>query len=212
MIKNKFRFIYNIDFFGKEPELYYKGKEKRVSWIGRIFTFLYFVLYVIIFVYKLIRMIQKTEATFYETYAYSGEIPSIQVTNKNLYGGFAIGPSPLIEEAIYYPKLEWWRGERIAGEWSWTSKELELERCTLNSFDPRYWNLFKDTPVNDLYCIKDLNETLEGFYHKKTYSYFNLTFYSCKGITKDGRPCMPPEIIENFLLKFSIFNKKGKNI
>ena len=200
-IKNKCRFINDIDFFGKEPELYYKGKEKRVSWIGRIFTFIYFVLYIIIFVYKLIRMVQKAQGTFYETYAYSGEIPSIQVTNKNFYGGFAIGPSPLIEEAIYYPKLEWWRGERIAGEWSWTSKELELERCTLNSFDSRYWNLFNDTPVNDLYCIKDLNETLEGYSHMKTYSYFNVTVYSCKDKTKDGRPCMPPSIIEQFLLK-----------
>jgi hypothetical protein len=200
-IKNKCRFINDIDFFGKEPELYYKGKEKRVSWIGRIFTFIYFVLYIIIFVYKLIRMVQKAQGTFYETYAYSGEPPSIHVTNKNFYGGFAVGPSPFIEETIYYPKLEWWRGERIAGEWSWTSKELELERCTLNSFDSRYWNLFNDTPVNDLYCIKDLNETLEGYSHMKTYSYFNVTVYSCKDKTKDGRPCMPPSIIEQFLLK-----------
>ena len=29
LIKNKCKFIYDIDFFGKEPELYYKGKEKK---------------------------------------------------------------------------------------------------------------------------------------------------------------------------------------
>ena len=200
-IKNRCRFINDIDFFGKEPELYYKGKEKRVSWIGRIFTFIYFGLYGIIFVYKLIKMIQKSEGTFYETYAYSGEPPSINVTNKNFYGGFAVGPSPFIEETIYYPKLEFWRGERIAGEWLWTSKELELERCTLKSFDSRYWNLFNDTPVNDLYCIKSLNETLEGYSHMKRYSYFNFTVYACKDKAKDGRPCLPPPYIEAYLLK-----------
>mgnify|MGYP006935998432 CR=1 FL=1 len=37
-IRNKCKFINDIDFFGKEPELYYKGKEKRVSWIGRMFN------------------------------------------------------------------------------------------------------------------------------------------------------------------------------
>ena len=30
LIKNKCKFIYDIDFFGKEPELYYKGKEKNI--------------------------------------------------------------------------------------------------------------------------------------------------------------------------------------
>ena len=201
IIRNKFRFVNDIDFFGKEPELYYKGKEKRVSWIGRIFTFIFFALYVIIFVYKFIKMIQKEEGTFLETISNNGEIPSIQLTNKNFYGGFALCDPPLIDETIYYPKLEFRRGERISGEWVWESKEIELERCQLSKFDRRYWDLFRDKPINDLYCIKDLNETLEGYSHREKYSYFYLTLHACNVTTKDGRECKPPFYIEKYLMK-----------
>ena len=45
------KFIDDIDLFGKEPELYFKGNSKRTSWVGRIFTFLYILIYVAFFVY-----------------------------------------------------------------------------------------------------------------------------------------------------------------
>ena len=142
-------------------------------------------------------MIQKVEGSFYETYSNRSEgIPSIQITNKNFYGGFALGQTPFIDETIYYPKLEFWRGERIGGEWSWTSKDLELVRCQLDYFDPKYWDLFRDKPLNDLYCIKDLNETLEGYQHERTYSFFFVTLHSCHNKTKNGNDCKPKEVID----------------
>ena len=145
-------------------------------------------------------MIQKVEGSFYESYSNrSKEIPSIQLTNKNFYGGFALGAIPFIDETIYYPKLEFWRGERIGGEWSWTSKDLELVRCQLDYFGPLYWDLFRDKPLNDLYCIKDLNETLEGYQHERIYSYFFVTLHSCHNKTKNGSDCKPKEVIEKYL-------------
>ena len=30
------RLLKDVDMFGKEPELYYKGRPKKTSWIGRI--------------------------------------------------------------------------------------------------------------------------------------------------------------------------------
>ena len=45
------KFIDDIDLFGKEPELYFKGNSKRTSWVGRIFTFLYILIDVAFFVY-----------------------------------------------------------------------------------------------------------------------------------------------------------------
>ena len=32
--RDRFKFIYDFDLFGKLPELYFKGKIKKVSWIG----------------------------------------------------------------------------------------------------------------------------------------------------------------------------------
>jgi len=63
-------FIKEIDMFGKEPELYYKGKSKKTSSIGRIFTLLFISLYIAIIIYKVIRMIKKRDVTFFDTFIY----------------------------------------------------------------------------------------------------------------------------------------------
>ena len=67
VLRKKFRIIYDIDLFGKQPELYYKGKKKKVSFVGAFLTISYFVLYMIILIYKLIKLIKKEEVSFYET-------------------------------------------------------------------------------------------------------------------------------------------------
>ena len=198
--KKRFSFIYNVDLFGKEPEFYYKGRSKRVSWIGRFFTFAYFVIYVIIFLYKFIKMIQKEDISFYETYAYSGDIPSIDITNKNFYGGFALGQIPFIDETIYYPKVEYLKGKRVNGIFNWESKEIiEVEVCKLENFDSRYRELFKDKPLNNLYCLKDPNVTLDGYTHSEVYSYFYVTLHKCNITTKYGIPCQNSTVIDKYL-------------
>ena len=199
--KKKFTFIYNIDLFGKEPEFYYKGRSKRVSWIGRFFTVLYFIIYVIIFLYKIIKMIQKVEVSFYETYAYSGDIPSIKITNENFYGGFAMGQIPFIDETIYYPKVTYHKGKRVNGNWNWESKDIEIEICKLENFDYRYRELFKDKPLNNLYCLKEPNVTLDGYTDSEVYSYFYVTIHKCNITTKNGTPCQNSAIIDQYLKK-----------
>ena len=74
--------------FGKEPELYYKGKSKKTSWIGRIFTIIFVFIYIGIIIYKLIRMFQRYDMTFYDTFLYEDKPPSIQLSNEIFYGGF----------------------------------------------------------------------------------------------------------------------------
>ena len=198
-LKKKLNFIHNLDLFGKEPELYYKGRIKKSSWIGSFFTLLYFVLYIITFLYKFIKMIKKEEVTFYETYAYSGDIPSINLTNENFYGGFALGQPPFIDETIYYPKVVYYKGIRVNGEWEWSSKEIETEICQLEKFDYRYRELFKDMPLNNLYCLKNLNISLDGYTHSEIFSYFYVSFHRCYIQTKDGIPCKDLKVIDQYI-------------
>ncbi len=47
-------FIKEIDFYGKQPEFYYKGKPKKVTWIGRIFTIINIIIYIIFFYLQII--------------------------------------------------------------------------------------------------------------------------------------------------------------
>ena len=58
-------FIKEIDFYGKPPELYFKGKTKKVTWIGRIFTIIFIFIYIVFFDYKLYRISQRIDITFY---------------------------------------------------------------------------------------------------------------------------------------------------
>ena len=197
--RNKFKFIYDFDLFAKAPEIYYKGKPKRVSWIGRISTVSYLVLYAIILMYKFIKMIKKEEISFYETYAFSG-IPSINISNENFYGGFALGSTPFIDETIYYPVVTYIKRQIKNGqEEILINKIVDVGRCELNDFDPRYRELFKDKPLDNLYCMKNYKETLDGYTHSEIYSYFNLRFYKCQNQTKDGEKCKSSTVIDSLL-------------
>ena len=197
--KDKFECFYEFDLFGKSPEFYYKRRAKKVSITGRIFTIIYSLIYSAFFVYKLIRMLKRVNVTFYDTFAYIGEIPSIDITNENFYGGFAIGNIPFIDETIYYPKAEFYSGQKVGNQWSWSSKEIELEKCKLEKFGSKYRELFKDKQLNNLYCLSEVNMTLKGYSTYDEFSYFYLTFYKCNGTTKDGIPCQPSSEIDKYL-------------
>ena len=59
-----FKFLKNIDIFDKNFELYYKGKNKKSTYIGSIFTLLYGFIYFAFFLYKILRMINKKDVHF----------------------------------------------------------------------------------------------------------------------------------------------------
>jgi hypothetical protein len=80
--------IKDIDMFGKTPEFYIKGKAKKTTWIGRIFTIIFGGLYAVFFIYQLTQMIKRVDVTFYDTFAFTGETPSIKLSSDNFYGGF----------------------------------------------------------------------------------------------------------------------------
>ena len=99
-------FIKEIDFFGKQPELYIKGKSKQVTLFGRIFTSFFIIIYIIFFSYKVFRITQRVDITFYDSYSNTDEIPTIKITQENFTLVFAIldeDGEPFIDETIYYP-------------------------------------------------------------------------------------------------------------
>jgi len=194
--------LYDLDLFGKEPELYYKGRNKKSTLIGRIFTILYVLIYLAFFVYKIYRMIIKVDVTFYQTTAYTGEIPSIHLTNEIFYGGFALSKGqtlePFIDETIYYIDLQFRTGQKIANAWNWKIQRIELEICNLAKFNPKYYDIFKDKPLKNMYCPKEIDVLLQGHTTYDVYSYFYVGFYPCVNTTT-RQNCKPPEVINQYL-------------
>ena len=195
-------FLYDIDLFGKEPEFYYKGRNKKSALIGRIFTVFYVLIYLAFFTYKLYRMIIREDVTFYQTTAFTGEVPSIHLTNEIFYGGFALSNGqtlqPFVDETIYSIDLQFRTGKRINNIWNWEVKRIELEICNLSKFNPKYYDLFKDKPMGNMYCPKEIDVLLQGHTTYDVYSYFYVGFYPCVNTTTKQN-CKPSEVIDKYL-------------
>jgi hypothetical protein len=199
-------FLTDFDLFGKNPELYYKGKSKKASTLGIVLTVIYIALYITFLLYKLIRMFKRIDVTFYDSYAYK-DIPSIQLTNEEFYGGFSMGG--IIDETIYNIKVQYVRGIKVSNAWKNNFTDLEIETCKLEKFGKKYQNLFQNTSLDNFYCLKNVNLTLEGYSYLNRFSYISLKIFPC---AKDGRKCKNYDMILKFFEQNIIEFKMQDNL
>ena len=175
-----------FDLFGKEPEFFYKGKAQRTSWFGRIFSVFYIVLYVAFVIYKLVRMIEKVDIDFYETYAFSG-IPTIKLNNNLFYGGFSIGG--IIDETIYFPVVQHYVEKTVNGVRRSEFTDVPLTKCTLDKFGSRFQHLFADKNLDNLYCMKEVDDSLTGYSNLDEFSYYYIAIMPCIGYNPNMEAC-----------------------
>ena len=175
-----------FDLFGKEPEFFYKGKAQRTSWFGRIFSVFYIVLYVAFVIYKLVRMIEKVDIDFYETYAFSG-IPTIKLNNNLFYGGFSIGG--IIDETIYFPVVRHYVEKTVNGVRRSEFTDVPLIKCTLDKFGSRFQHLFADKNLDNLYCMKEVDDYLTGYSNLDEFSYYYIAIMPCIGYNPNMEAC-----------------------
>ena len=180
-------FVKRIDFFGKEPEFYIQGRPKQVSIFGRIFTYIFIFLYILIFCYKLYRMSQRVDITFYDSYSNTDEVPSIKITQDNFTLMFTIldeNGEPFIDDTIYYPEAF------FSDEYS---EEIRIERCSPDKIGPRYREFFDDSEILDYYCLVDVNYSLVPNMNS-----LRISIYPCRN-NEDDDYCESQEYIENYL-------------
>ena len=177
------KFFEDIDLFGKETELYYDGNSKLTSVVGKALTILYILGYLGFFIYKVIRMVQKVDVTFYDSYAFTGEPPNINLTKEKFYGGFALGNKQTLEtfvdDEIYYVKAFFVSGVRTNGFWNWKTQPLQLETCNLEKFGENYREIFSKKSMDKMHCVTSLDHRLEGHLTYDVYSYYLVKFFPC---------------------------------
>ena len=200
-----FKILYDLDFFGKEFELYYKGKTKKTTLTGAIFTIVYIAVYFAFLLYKIIRMFQKKDVTFYDTYAFTGEPPKIQLTDDKFYGGFALGNlatlETFVDDSIYYVKAYFIEGIKEHNSWVWTNTSLKIETCKLEQFGENYRNIFKEKQIENLHCVPVLDQLLQGHLTYDIYSYFKVGFFPCVNSTQNNFTCKPLSVIKQYLTR-----------
>ena len=193
-------FLTDIDLFGKEPELYYKGRSKKSSTLGIVLTIVYIILYIAFLIYKLIRMVRRIDVTFYDSYTFNG-LPSIKLTNNEFYGGFGMGG--IVDEKMYYLMATYTSKYKQNGKWVEGAVPLQTEICQLEWFGKDYKEVFKDQPMHNYYCIRDVSGmVLEGYSNLERFSYFTVYFFPCHGTTRDGKyECYNRTVQEEFFTK-----------
>ena len=184
------RRLEDLDLFSKTPELYYKGRSQNSALIGRIFTIIYALIYAAFFIYKIIRMYLKIDVSFYETETFTGEIPSLKLNNNLFYGGFALVDAEtgntFIDETVYYPVAIFRSGKKIDGDWIWENRILGTEQCKIEKFGEKFRGIFSDK-IENLYCLSDVDVTIQGHTTYDIYSFFYVEFYPCVEGNKHGR-------------------------
>ena len=170
--------------------------------MGRSFTKLYLLLYFFFLFYKIIRLIRKSDITFFDTFTYSSEPPKIKITNENFYGGFALQDprtyDVFIDEGIYIPKASFRKAEKKGDKFQWNIADVELEPCKIENFGSSFQETFKRKRLNNLYCFKNMDYILEGHFTYEQYSFFYIEFYPCVNTT-ESKKCKPLETIDYYL-------------
>ena len=192
----------DYDLFSKTPEIYYKGRSQKSAFIGRLLTIIYILLYASFFIYKVIMMYLKVEVSFYETRFFSGEIPSLKLNNDLFYGGFAlVDPetgNTFIDETIYYPIILFRTGKKIDNVWHWEEKYIDPEPCKIEKFGAKFRDMFNDK-IENLYCLTEMDVTIQGHITYDIYSYFYAAFYPCVNGINGRSNCQDYEIIKKKL-------------
>ena len=187
--KTSCKLFENIDLFGYEAEVYFKGKSKKTSLLGKALTYLYALIYFAFFVYKVVRMINKVDVNFYETTTFTGEIPSLYLDNEMFYGGFG----------LYTAKARFYHQTKIGNFMDGVYDDIELEVCDLNKFGKEYRDDFSSKNVEKLYCFKNMNYTIAGHSTLNIYNYFQIFFYPCHNTTENGNHCQDIDLIRGLL-------------
>ena len=181
-------FLKGIDFFGKEPEFYIKGRPKQITFIGRIFTTIFIIIYIIILCYKFYRMSQRVDITFYDSYSNTEEIPIIKITKENFSLFFSLFDDleePFIDESIYYPVAYFYDEE---------TEQIKIERCDPNKIGDKFKDLFENSEINNYYCLNDVNYLLKPYINT-----LQLQILPCKNTSENNDSCKPKEIIDEYL-------------
>ena len=131
-------------------------------------------------------MIEKVDIDFYETYAFSG-IPTIKLNNNLFYGGFTIGG--IIDETIYFPVVQHYVEKTVNGERLSEYTDVPLTHCTLNKFGSRFQHLFADKNLDNLYCMKEVDDSLTGYSNLDEFSYYYIAIMPCIGQNLKGETC-----------------------
>ena len=205
-----------FDMYSKRIGFFYDNSEKVGSFLGLLLTLIYICASIILFIYQIIKTIQRSELKVYDTTIYAQEMPVIVADINQLYFAFALedpkSSNRFIDESIYTAKVAFVEKEKRNDEfYTVNTTQMPIERCQVENFGKNYQHLFTKEEFNNSYCLKDFNYTLTfaGGYKYEKFTYIRLRIYPCVNSSQNNYSCKPQETIDEYLTSgyFSIVIK-----
>ena len=192
-----------LDIYGFTPYLLVGGNKKYGSIFGLFSTILTIILGFLITLFFFLKLFNVHEFTVITSEITPNGIESLELSVNTFYFSFALQDpityKPIIDETIYYPKIYYKLGQRDnkAG-FIWINKSLNYGICELNDFHHDYQQFLTNYDLTNMYCIKNLNETIKGIFQKNEYSFIFVELYQCQNITGKNK-CKSQQEIDYYL-------------
>ena len=196
----------NFDIYSKKICFFYNNQEKISSYFGYLLTLIYIVASLILFLYEIIKAIQRSELKVSDTTIYSKDMPIIDVGLEQLYFAFGLEypntATRYIDEGIYTAKITFFDKQKKKDDYEIVKEQdLDFEKCNVDNFGKDYQNLFVKDELNNSYCLKNFNYTLTfaGSYKYDRITYIRITVSPCVNSTNNNNSCKPQEEIDKRL-------------
>ena len=194
----------DFDIFSRSIGFFYHDKDKIGSIIGFIFTIIYIIISISLFLFYTITTIRKRGIKVHDALLFQKDGPQMKINSKIFYFAFGVenyetGYTRFIDETIYYPKVTYVQKIKDGPNFKIINETtLNFERCKEEKFGNDYQHLLVKGELNNSYCIKDLNLTLEGNFKYDKLSYIRIEFYPCTNSSENNSHCKPQEIINKY--------------
>ena len=188
-----FQIFKEIDLFGKEPDIYYKGKQRKTTWMGRICTWIYIFIYLFFFIYKLDRMFKRADVSFSETNGSTGGLPKIHLNKGDYMYGLALSDDngdPIYNESIYFPTAYLVGKKTVNGNVEPINIPIEFGVCDIDDFGENFKKFTSSMNLNQFYCLKNLDIELEGYSAAENFTSITISVNKCYEKTKNNIPCL----------------------
>jgi hypothetical protein len=197
------KIINSFDIYGYSPYFFVGGYKRSGSLIGLLSTITSIILGILISLYYINKLFNSKELTVITSEITPIGIDNINLTKDSFYFTFSLeNPETyqsFIDENIYYPKVFYKYAIRDNEKgFIWNEKNLNFGPCELNDFGINYRNYFENYNLNQMYCLKNINESIKGIFHKNEYSFIFIQFFECKNTT-NKKNCKSQEEINYFL-------------